>query len=304
MSTKKVAILLMAFGTPNETADILPYYTHIRHGHQPNAALLEALQRRYDAIGGTSPLAEITLAQVAGVRQAFMADTSVTVFLGLRHIAPFIEDVAAEIGQAGYQEVYGLSLMAHYSTYSTKDYHQVARQSLKVFPEVQYHEVNGFDQMPTLEKFWAQQIQQLQVALPQQTTKVIFSAHSLPLKTAADDPYSQNVLKNAAAIAKLAQLNAADYTVTWQSAGRTAEPWIGPSLTDVVAQVLTQGTVKQILSVPIGFINDNLEINYDLDIELAKQVETLGGHWHRAAMPNDDPALIEALVQRLKQVMD
>ena len=54
------AVLLMAYGTPGSPEEIEPYYTDIRRGNPPPPELLADLVRRYEAIGGTSPLAERT----------------------------------------------------------------------------------------------------------------------------------------------------------------------------------------------------------------------------------------------------
>ena len=56
----QVGVIVMAYGTPRTPEDIEPYYTHIRHGRPPSADLLAQLHDRYQAIGGRSPLLEIT----------------------------------------------------------------------------------------------------------------------------------------------------------------------------------------------------------------------------------------------------
>ena len=61
-------VLLMAHGTPSSAAEILPFYTRIRRGRPPTPAQLAELEGRYRAIGGVSPLAERTAAQVDAVR--------------------------------------------------------------------------------------------------------------------------------------------------------------------------------------------------------------------------------------------
>src|SRR5262245_8934816 len=85
----------MAYGTPSGPEAVEAYYTHIRRGHPPTAAQLDDLRARYDAIGGASPLLEITRAQVHGVR-ALLGD-DVAVALGMKHAPPFIEDALATL---------------------------------------------------------------------------------------------------------------------------------------------------------------------------------------------------------------
>ena len=69
MSAPRTAVLLMAYGTPRTPAEILPYYTDIRRGRPPTDEQLADLTRRYDAIGGISPLFERTFAPTTTRRQ-------------------------------------------------------------------------------------------------------------------------------------------------------------------------------------------------------------------------------------------
>ena len=66
-------VLLMAHGTPAATAEIEPFYTRIRRGRPPTPEQLADLEARYAAIGGVSPLALRTAAQVEAVRAALEA---------------------------------------------------------------------------------------------------------------------------------------------------------------------------------------------------------------------------------------
>ena len=87
-------VIAMAYGTPATPADLEPYYTHIRRGRPPSSELLAELRERYDAIGGRSPLREITEAQAAGLTAAL---PGVEVAVGFKHAPPFIEDAARDL---------------------------------------------------------------------------------------------------------------------------------------------------------------------------------------------------------------
>ena len=86
-------VLLMAYGTPAEPEDVEAYYTHIRRGRPPEAALLADLRRRYEAIGGTSPLLELSRQQVGAVQAQL--GPRFRVELGMKHAPPFLEDGVA-----------------------------------------------------------------------------------------------------------------------------------------------------------------------------------------------------------------
>ena len=60
----------MAYGTPRAPEEIEAYYTDIRRGRAPSPEQLADLIRRYEAIGGISPLAGLTEAQRVALQAA------------------------------------------------------------------------------------------------------------------------------------------------------------------------------------------------------------------------------------------
>ena len=94
-----VGVVIMAYGTPRRPEDIEAYYTHIRRGRPPTPELLADLTRRYEALGGVSPLAERTESQRATIAAALEASAPgrYRVVLGQKHAAPFIEDAATAL---------------------------------------------------------------------------------------------------------------------------------------------------------------------------------------------------------------
>ncbi len=99
MTTDRVAVVLMAYGTPRTPAEIEPYYTDIRRGRPPTPEALADLTARYAAIGGVSPLAQLTEAQGAAL-QAALDDAEpgrFEVSLGLKHADPKVEATASRV---------------------------------------------------------------------------------------------------------------------------------------------------------------------------------------------------------------
>jgi ferrochelatase len=131
---------------------------------------------------------------------------------------------------------------------------------------------------------------------------VIFTAHSLPSRILAmHDPYPGQVRETAEAVAN--RLHLQRWTVAWQSAGRTAEPWIGPGLLTVLAELPGRGCAGVIVC-SVGFVSDHLEILYDLDIEARQAAERLGLAFARTPMPNDDPGFLAALARVVRRHVD
>ena len=65
-----LGLLCMSYGTARGPEDLEQYLTHIRRGREPSADLLSEMRGRYDAIGGRSPLIEITERQVRALEAA------------------------------------------------------------------------------------------------------------------------------------------------------------------------------------------------------------------------------------------
>lgn len=293
----KIAVLLMAYGTPYKTKDIWDYYTRIRRGHKPPQRLYDQLAARYQAIGGTSPLAKVTQDQADGLQtqldQKFPGKFKV--FIGLKFIHPLIEQTIDQIVQAGFEKIIGLPLAPYGSKFATTSYHQVALMQLSKYPGIAYYQINSWWNQPSFIEFWSSQVKKLEPLSAE--TKVIFSAHSLPLKIIkSGDTYEKEVRSCIQAITAAAGLRNDQFTVAWQSAGRTPDPWLGPNFITTAQKLIKQKNIKRIISCSVGFVADNLEILYDVDLELKKAVEEAGGTLHRLQLPNADPLLIDSLV--------
>jgi ferrochelatase len=127
---------------------------------------------------------------------------------------------------------------------------------------------------------------------------VFFTAHSLPERVVAEgDPYPDQVAESAADIAGLLGLDDIPGVVrgvAWQSAGRTADPWIGPDLLVEIRRVADEGATSVVVC-PVGFVSDHLEVLYDLDIEALQVARSVGVEFVRTPSLNDDPTFLGIL---------
>jgi ferrochelatase len=281
----------MAYGTPASPADIEAYYTHVRRGRPPAPDQLADLQRRYDAIGGVSPLLERTEAQRRGVQAALDEHGDFEVLLGMKHAAPFIEDAVAGIIADGITRAVGVVLAPHYSRLSIGEYEERARAA--AVGNLDFAMVpSWYDAAPYLEAL-VDRVQKALTTLPERT-EVVFTAHSLPARIVNDgDPYPDQLRRTAEAVA--ARAGVGRWRVAWQSAGRTPEPWIEPDIGEVLDELAAGGDTEGVLVCPAGFTSDHLEILYDLDVEASARAGNLGLAFARTESLNDDPRLCEAV---------
>jgi ferrochelatase len=283
---------MMAHGTPANPDEIAAFYTRIRRGRPPDAAQLAELEGRYRAIGGVSPLAERTRAQVAAVRAELehRAPGRYRVAFGAKHTEPFIENAAAELAADGHARVVGLVLTPHASSMGSQEYLDRAAEALGATPFVA---IGAWYAQPALVDLLASRVMAA-LGRVDGRVRVIFTAHSLPERIrAAGDTYPEQVAESAALVARSAGLG--EWVVAWQSAGRTPDPWLGPDVRDVVRQLGAGAGTDAVVVCPVGFVADHLEVLYDLDVEVAGVAAEVGLGYARTASLNDDPAFIEVL---------
>jgi ferrochelatase len=295
-----LGVVVMAYGTPASPGDVEAYYTHIRRGRPPTPEQLADLRRRYDAIGGTSPLAARTEAQRAALHRALdeRAPGQATVVLGQKHAAPFIEDAVAELAAAGCTRVVGLVLAPHYSRASVGEY-QARLAAAATEHGLSSAGIDSWHLEPAYLDFLTDVVRHGLTGLPERT-KVLFTAHSLPERALVDDPYPEQLRESATAVADAAGLDRwAGWSLCWQSAGRTPEPWRGPDILDVLADLAATGKADGVLVCPQGFVSDHLEVVYDLDIEARAVADEVGLAFARTRVLNDMPSMFDALAERV-----
>ena len=291
-----IGVLVMAYGTPSTPDDVEAYYTRIRYGRAPSPELLADLVRRYDAIGGTSPLAQRTADQVAALAAALedSAPGAFDVRFGSKYEPPLLEETAEGFRREGLSRVVGLALAPHSSSISTDQYMARAREALG--PSVKLVAVGAWWDHPGFLALIAQRVTEALSTVPAQrlaTTEVLFSAHSLPEKILAlGDTYPEQLRESARRAAALAGVSRWD--VAWQSAGRTADPWIGPDILEVIRAKRAEG-VTDLVSCPIGFVSDHLEVLFDVDVEAQGVAAAVGVNLVRTASLNADPRFIAVL---------
>ena len=292
----KIGVLVMAYGTPSTPEDVETYYTRIRHGNAPTPELLSDLQRRYNAIGGTSPLAERTAAQVAEIKKQIeeIAPGVFDVRFGSKYEPPMLEETAESFRAEGFTKVIGLVLAPHSSSMSTTQYFTRAKAALG--EGIEFVEIEDWYHLPGFLNLIAERVTQALAQIPAErrdTTEVLFSAHSLPERILANgDTYPEQLRLSAVGAAELAHVDKWD--LAWQSAGRTSDPWIGPDILLVLREKFASG-VTDIVSCPIGFVSDHLEVLFDIDIEAQGVADELGLNLVRTTSLNADPEFIAVL---------
>lgn len=295
-----MGLLVMAYGTPYKLEDLDRYYTHIRHGRRPSPEMIEDLRNRYEAIGGISPLSRITLEQAEKLENQLnkvQNEIEFKMYLGLKHIEPFIEDTVKQMHEDGIEEAVSIVLAPHFSSFSVKSYNDRVKEEAEKIGGPRFISVESWYDEPKFIDYWAEKVKRIYEQMPEDEkndSMVIFSAHSLPEKILqSGDPYPHQLQETADLIAE--QAGTKTYTVGWQSAGKTPEPWLGPDVQDLTRDLSKEHNYKAYVYVPVGFVCEHLEVLYDNDFECKRVTDEVGANYYRPEMPNAKENFIDAL---------
>jgi len=303
----RTAVVVMAYGTPRTKEEILPYYTDIRRGRPPTDEALQDLINRYDAIGGLSPLKKLTEDQAAALQRELdvIQPGHFQVFLGLKHATPFVEEAVADVAAQGFKKIVGIVLAPHFSSYSIGQYMGRVRDAAAPHG-IEVTGVESWARNNEFVEFLADDMKKKLASMPERT-KVLFTAHSLPQRIIdGGDPYPDELRATAELVAERAGLTRwSQWSIAWQSAGRTPEPWIGPDILEVIDSISTtrdsEEPIDGVLVSACGFVADHLEVLYDLDIEAAHRAQSHGLAFARTACVNDNASVMASLARMVAQ---
>lgn len=300
-------LLVMAYGTPYKEEDIERYYTHIRHGRKPSQEHLEDLKSRYKAIGGLSPLAKTTQKQAETLcarLNELQDEVEYKLYIGLKHIEPFIEDAVEAMVNDGITEAVSIVLAPHFSTFSIKSYNgRIQEAAEKLGGTLKVTSVEAWYDEPKFIEYWKQAINGAFAEMTEEEREkacLIVSNHSLPEKIKlAGDPYEDQLIETARLIQQATGVK--NVVVGWQSAGQTPEPWLGPDVQDLTRELYEQKGYRSFVYTPVGFVTEHLEVLFDNDYECKVVCDELGANYRRPAMPNVHPLFIDAMVDAINK---
>jgi ferrochelatase len=301
MSQLYDAVLLIAFGGPTCPEEIRPFLARVTKGLPIPPARLEEVAHHYEAVGGKSPLNEITQRQAAALRAQLESESrSLPVYVGMRNAAPFFADTLKQMSGAGVKRALGFILSSHRTEASWERYMQNIAQARAEIgaaaPEFDY--CDGWHDHPLFIEAWAKLIEAKLDRVPQPrraNAPLIFTAHSLPTAMAARSPYVRQLEESASKIA--ARLNHPNWSLAYQSrSGRPSDPWLEPDINQVIRTQAAEGC-KELVVAPIGFVCDHVEVLYDLDVEAKKIAGDHGVTLLRASCPNDHPTYVRMMAE-------
>ena len=300
-----IGVLLMAYGGPENLDDIPGYLADIRSGRPTPRAVVEEIRHNYEQIGGKSPLLDITKQQAAAIEALLNAGgPTFKTYLGMRHWSPWIEETIRNMAADGIAQAVAVVMAPHYSNMSIARYFKKIETGLAMYEvSINFEYSNGHHDAPKYIQALVNRVREGIARWPEnerESVHVILSAHSLPERILKmGDPYQDQLFETARLVATGAGLRDDQWSWSYQSAGRSGEPWLGPQIQDHVAALAEKG-IRNIVSVPIGFVCDHVEILYDIDILTQGVARKHGVRLERPPALNDDPLYMETIADLVR----
>ncbi len=298
------AVVLIAHGTVERLDDLPEFLANIRRGQPAGAELVAEVRRRYEAIGGKSPLLGITKSVATKVERALSVPTRVA----MRLWHPYPKDVLASLGAEGVRKVAVVPLAQHSAAiYGAAMKEAAAALAKEGGPAIEVVAAGNWGRKGTLLDAYTANIHRAVSKIPEPErarTRIVMTAHSLPTFIIKQgDPYEDEVRASAMMIALRLGPNAPDYVVAFQSQGMSGPgpggkpvEWLGPDLRAAIDAAAHDG-MRHLVVAPIGFLADHVEILYDIDIEAKAWAQERKIVLHRSESLNDGDGLVRAVVE-------
>ena len=293
------AILIVSFGGPDRSEDVVPFLENVLRGKPvPRARLLEVAEHYY-ALGGKSPINDQNRALIKALRAELEKDgPNLPVYWGNRNWHPLLTDTLRTMGDDGVGRAIAFVTSAFSSYSSCRQYReniQAARSQLgRKSPQVD--KIRPFFNHPGFIGAMADRIVEALKQLDsgnQAPAKLLYTAHSIPMVMARSSLYVEQLREASRLLSGV--VGVSDWELVFQSrSGPPAQPWLEPDVCDRLAELREEG-VERVCVAPIGFLSDHMEVKYDLDTDAAEVAKRLGLGFVRAGTVGTHPRFVSAV---------
>lgn len=302
------ALLLVSFGGPEGPDDVIPFLENVLRGKPvPRERMLEVAEH-YQRFGGVSPINEQNRQLIAAIEQEFAAyGIGLPVYWGNRNWHPLLEDTLRQMAADGVKQALALMTSAFSSYSGCRQYREnilQARETVGPTAPV-VDKLRVFFNHPGFVEPMVENLNAALDSLPSEarsSATVLFTAHSIPISMAENCRYELQLREACCLVAKGAGIDR--WQLVYQSrSGSPHQPWLEPDVCDVIRDQHAEGTLRDVVLVPIGFISDHMEVLFDLDTEAAELCRELGVGFNRTATVGTHPRFVRMIRELVEERM-
>ena len=301
------ALLIVSFGGPEGPDDVVPFLENVTRGRPVPPARLQEVARHYELFGGVSPINAETRALAAAVEdELVLHGPELPVYWGNRNWHPLLPYVLQQMADDGVGRALAFVTSAFGSYSSCRQYLDDIERARGVVghraPIVD--KLRLFYNHPMFIEAVVERAAAALAAAPD-GSRLLFTAHSLPLSMSTVAPYEMQ-LREAAALVAARLPGAPAWDLVFQSrSGPPAQPWLEPDIVDRIDALAAEG-VADVVVAPLGFVFDHMEVVYDLDVLARDAAERHGMTFVRAATPGTAlaPMVRDLVAERVSERSD
>ncbi|MBI2916323.1 MAG: ferrochelatase [Elusimicrobia bacterium] len=292
------AVLLMAYGGPTRLEEVRPFLENATRGHSIPPKRIQTVREQYQAIGGSSPLNEITFQQARALETQLRAKgRPLKVYVGMRNWNPSLQETLQKMRRDGIQKSLGIILSPYKCEASWDRYIAAVEDARNKIgsdsPVIDF--ADPWQDRPLFQSALEDRIRNRISADVRETCHWIFTAHSIPVSMDEKSGYSKQIRKTAQILSE--RFSKKNWNVAYTSrSGRPQDPWLEPDINDLLTE-LSRQKVSSVLVIPIGFVADHVEVLYDLDIRAKKRADDLNIQFFRVPTVMDHPFFIQMLAE-------
>jgi ferrochelatase len=301
------AVVVVSFGGPEGPDDVLPFLKNVTRGRQVPPERLTQVAKQYEAFGGVSPINGLNRRLVAELRADLAAHGfDLPVYFGNRNWHPLLADTIREMAGDGVRRALAFVTSAYGGYSSCRQYlDDIERARASVGPTAPVvDKLRLFYNHPGFVESLADALRAgvaRSTAAPQ-GTRVLFTAHSIPVAMAETNPYVEQLQETARLVAALVPEARAPELVYQSRSGPPQVPWLGPDINDRIAEFSREEAMPAaVVVLPIGFVADHMEVVYDLDRVARSTAESAGLAFIRVPTPGTDPRFVSMIRELIQE---
>ncbi len=281
----KYAALLMFHGSPKELGDINIFLSNILKNKIPvvqKTTIMNTIIKRYKETGG-SPLT-FNMSSIANI---MCNEYNIPTYIGARYSDPYIHDTIDKIIKDGYTSIIIIYMSPYYNhTFVFNEYIKLVQDYiLKIKTPVRCYIIHSWYNYKLFHQIWFNNIKKMQLKLSRlhiKEVKFLFCAHGLPQNMVSyKDLYLSQINSSVNYLTKELKCSPTQCGISFQNSND--HKWLQPSIFNNT--IFKNNVVKSVIVIPIGFISNNFDILYDIDIQLKKALAEKKIFLYKTVMP-------------------
>ena len=284
-------LLLLSYGSPERQEDVVPFLHNLFAGRNVTDERIAAASQKYERYaaktGHYSPLNTECRKLIEGIQQIA---PNLPIYWGNLFWHPLLADTVAEMAWDGVKHAVCFATSAFDSPSGNQRYADAL-----VNPLVKIEKLPLPFEHPL---FIEAQVERLLATCLCGTPapRILFTAHSISLADAAQTDYVEQLQSTCRAVINKSGLSV-PWELVYQSRSGQPENWLGPDIKGRIRELAAEGHCQSVIVSPIGFFCENMETEYDLDIEVGKCCKELGLSYYRAKAVGAMPKICRMIVE-------